>query len=71
MSKQGPEDINETAFRIVSEALGGAATRAKSPHAVRAGGIGGRARTERLSPERRSEIAKKAAAARWGKDKAE
>lgn len=35
----------------------------------RRGGLkGGRARAAMLSPERRSEIAKKAAAARWGKE---
>jgi hypothetical protein len=28
---------------------------------------GGRARADRMSPERRAEIAKKAASARWGK----
>jgi hypothetical protein len=34
----------------------------------RLGGLkGGPARAKKLSPERRSEIAKKAAAARWGK----
>jgi len=33
-------------------------------------GKGGRARAEKLSPERLSEIAKKAAAARWGGKKA-
>jgi hypothetical protein len=35
----------------------------------RKGGLkGGRARAEKLSPERRREIAQAAAAARWGKD---
>lgn len=42
----------------------------KDPHAValgRRGGLkGGPARAEKLSPERRSEIARQAAAARWG-----
>ncbi len=32
------------------------------------GAKGGKARAERLTAERRSEIARKAAAARWGKD---
>ncbi len=44
----------------------------KDPAAVeftrRAGKKGGRARAEKLSPERRREIAKKAAAARWRKN---
>jgi hypothetical protein len=43
----------------------------KNPAAValgrKGGKKGGRARAEALSPERRSEIAKKAAEARWGK----
>lgn len=46
-------------------------TSSKDPAAVslgRRGGLkGGRARAEALSPERRKEIARKAAAARWGK----
>ena len=33
------------------------------------GAKGGRTRAEKLSPERRQEIARKAAAARWGKAK--
>lgn len=44
----------------------------KNPAAValgRLGGLkGGKARKDKLSPERRAEIAKKAAAKRWGKD---
>jgi hypothetical protein len=37
---------------------------------ARKGGLkGGRARSEALSPERRSEIAKKAAAKRWAKER--
>ena len=43
----------------------------KNPAAValgRLGGLkGGRVRARRLTPKRRTEIAKKAAAARWGK----
>lgn len=43
----------------------------KNPHAValgRLGGVkGGRARAEKLTPEQRKEIAKKAAKARWSK----
>ena len=44
---------------------------AKNPHAQalgRLGGLkGGKARAKRLTPEQRAEIARKAAAARWGK----
>lgn len=43
----------------------------KNPHAVALGRLGGqkggRARAEKLTSERRAEIAKKAAAARWGR----
>ena len=74
---QGPEDTNEAAFRVVQafvaktegRVLGGAqddlsGARAK---AGRAGGLkGGAARKAALSPERRSQIAKAAAAKRWG-----
>lgn len=40
----------------------------KDPNAQALGSKGGRARMRRLSPERRAEIAKKAAAKRWKKD---
>ena len=39
----------------------------KDPAAKALGAKGGKARAERMSPERRAEIAKKAAAKRWGK----
>jgi hypothetical protein len=39
----------------------------KNPHAVHLGQLGGNARTGRLTPERRREIARKAALARWAK----
>ena len=45
----------------------------KNPHAVALGKIGGakggKMRAARLSPERRSEIARKAVLARWAKRK--
>jgi hypothetical protein len=41
----------------------------KDPNAVALGRRGGKARTQKLSPERRREIAQKAALARWGKTK--
>lgn len=40
----------------------------KDPNAVALGSKGGRQRMRRLSPQRRKEIAKKAAAKRWKKD---
>lgn len=63
-------DVNVIAARIVNIATDEARI-VKNPAAValgRLGGLkGGRVRAERLSPERRVEIAKKAALARWGK----
>ena len=65
-----PRDVNKLAKAIVEEATDKAASD-KNPAAValgRLGGLkGGKARAEALSPERRSEIAKKAAMARWKK----
>ena len=72
--KQGPEDVNETAFRVILAATGEEPEEApdeRNPAAValgRLGGLkGGKARADKLTPEQRSEIAKKAAAARWAK----
>lgn len=69
---QGPEDFAETAFRVFEEATGETPKPPepeKSPAAVelgRRGGLkGGKARAAKLSPERRADIARKAAAARW------
>ena len=70
--KQGPEDVNEIAFRVAREATGEEGsewTDGKNPAAVvlgRLGGMkGGRARAEKLSGDERSEIARRAALARW------
>jgi hypothetical protein len=66
-------DLNTLAARIVAEATGEKPAKgdsAKDPAAValgRRGGLkGGPARAAKLSPRKRREIAKKAAAARWG-----
>ncbi len=72
-SKQGPEDINEIAFRVVSEAVGDAPPEesTKNPAAVALGRLGGKkggkARAAKLTSEQRSEIAQLAARARWKK----
>lgn len=73
--------MNEAAFRIVAEATRDRDEEPavelppkppKNPAAVALGRLGGKkggkARAEKLSPERRSEIARKAAEARWKKD---
>jgi len=65
-----PRDVNALAAAIVSEATRDP-DEGKDPAAVslgRRGGLkGGKARAAKLTPERKSEIAKKAAAARWAK----
>jgi hypothetical protein len=70
MAKQSkkPADLNRLAAAIVGEATDETPQEAESQQA-RAGRIGGakggKARAEKLSPARRSEIAKKAAESRW------
>ena len=68
-SSKKPSDVNVLAADIVAEATGDSE---KNPHAValgRLGGLkGGPARKNKLSKKRRSEIAKKAAQARWTKE---
>ena len=69
-----PRDPNQRAYETTRIALGESdepeTAPAKDPERVergkKGGAKGGKLRAERLSPERRSEIAKKAAAARWG-----
>lgn len=63
-----PADLNRLAAAIVGDATDEAARPPESAEAVagRNGGLkGGKARAQRLSPERRSEIARLAARARW------
>jgi hypothetical protein len=77
-SRKLPRDPNQLAARIVEMATGGARgatsephTQGKNPAAValgRLGGLkGGKARAKSLSPKKRSQIARKAAQARYGK----
>jgi hypothetical protein len=71
MPKQSSKrDINQNAFSIVQQVSGEAPKQPeKNPAAValgRLGGLkGGKARAASLSKKERSEIAKRAAAARW------
>jgi len=69
-----PRDLNKLAAAITAEATGTAPEEPpsdKNPHAVALGRLGGqkggKARASKLSKEQRSEIARKAAAARWAK----
>lgn len=71
-----PRDVNQLAKFIVDQSTGNApsapppAGPAKNPAAVALGKLGGKkggpARAAKLTPTRRKEIAKKAAAKRWG-----
>ncbi len=65
-----PTDMNQLAAAVVAEATGTApevAPESRKAAAGRLGGLtGGKARAAKLSKKRRSEIAKKAAKARWG-----
>jgi hypothetical protein len=73
-SRKRPRDVNELARQLVDEGTGAEPKydpyQGKDPAAValgRKGGLkGGKARAAKLTPEERSEAAKKAARARWG-----
>jgi len=67
-----PRDLNKLAAAIAAEATGETPEEPpsyKNPHAVALGRLGGqkggKARADKLSKKRKSEIAKKAAEARW------
>ena len=62
-----PRDANQLAHMIVGLATGEDVEHEPDTSGQRKGGLrGGKARADKLSPEERSEIAKKAAKARWG-----
>lgn len=71
--KKLPTDVNKKAFSIVQIATSEDTeiTREKNPAAVALGKLGGlkggHSRAKALTSKRRSDIAKKAASARWGK----
>lgn len=59
-------DLNRLAHRLVKEATEEREEPSTAQINGRKGGLnGGKARAEKLSPKKRSEIAKKAADARW------
>ena len=73
MSTKPHKDLNQSAFSIVQQATGGTVPepidekkKAAQESGRRGGLIGGAVRASRLTPEQRSDIAKKAAAKRWG-----
>jgi hypothetical protein len=75
MADRRPRDVNELGAWIVDRATSDEPEpnpdEGKDPAAVelgRKGGLkGGRARADKMTPKQRSEAARKAAAARWGK----
>lgn len=80
-SRKRPTDVNELAAQLVREATKNEpatnetetpADDGKDPAAValgRRGGLkGGRARAERMTPEERSEAARRAAKSRWQRE---
>lgn len=70
-----PRDVNELAAKLVRLSTGQEQEEpdTRNPAAVALGKLGaakgGKARAKKLSAEKRSEIAKKAAAKRWGTPK--
>jgi len=64
-----PADVIGNAVRVMRIATGEVSDTPTSEGARKGGLKGGRARAELLSPERRSEIAKRAASKRWAKSK--
>lgn len=74
MPKRSSKDPNQIAAGILAKITGEAEPAPeKNPAAValgRLGGLkGGKARADSMTAKKRSEIAKKAAAARWGRQK--
>jgi hypothetical protein len=71
-----PADLNQMGFAIIREATDPEYDpyQGKNPAAVELGRLGGqkggKARAAKLTPEQRSEIARKAAGARWATRKA-
>ena len=66
-----PADVIGNAVRVMRIATGEEEEEyeddGKDPAAKALGAKGGKARAEKLTPERRSEIARKAASKRWGR----
>ena len=71
--QQRPADVIGTAVKVARIATGevedDTGDDGKSKAAVELGRKGGRARAEKMSPERRREIARLAATKRWEKDR--
>lgn len=66
-SKSAHRDANQRAKHVVDIATGEEPRPEKNPSAVALGSLGGKARAQKLTPKKRSAIAKKGAQKRWGK----
>ncbi len=63
-----PADVIGAAIMVARIATGEIEdTRGKAPGRAKGGKVGGKKRAEKLNPDQRSQIAKNAAKARWGK----
>ncbi len=61
------KDFSQIAFDVVQQAIGDVLPPSARKIASKKGGLkGGKARMDALTPEQRSNLAKKAAAKRWG-----
>lgn len=73
MPKRSRKDVNVLASEIVRDATQDTNIEGKNPAAVALGRLGGlkgaKARANKLTPEQRKEIARKAAESRWLKRK--
>jgi hypothetical protein len=70
--RKEPRDVNELAFSIVNDLTGDEPPEPETeadPKAVERGKKGGASRASSLTGEKRSEIAKKAARERWGRQR--
>jgi hypothetical protein len=67
--RKRPTDVNQLAHSILQDIIAKTEQPIKDPAAValgrKGGTIGGKRRAENMTPEQRSEAARKAAAARW------
>jgi hypothetical protein len=73
VKRSSRRDVAQNALRVVEIATGAPLKSKKNPAAVslgRLGGmVGGKARAEKLTPERRRKIASDAARVRWEKER--
>jgi len=60
-----PGDVIGAAIMVARIATGEAVDTVGKPNRAKGGKIGGKARAKALSPEKRAEIARKAAGSRW------